>query len=176
MRHGWAKWLMLVALVGTMAVAYTDVRRWPKNHELFNAVSAELPSGVTKALRDGADPNARLGLAGMRGGTAPYQHPLHLAVQRGNTGIVRLLLEAGADANRLDNDRRPLEIAAQFTRPTVAVALLEAGANPALVRPGLRDRLDEMVRGAGREDLLGAPIGTQLDGTSSKRKQEQLSQ
>lgn len=55
---------------------------------------------------------------------------LHMAVQRGNCDIIKMLLEAGADANQRDlgSGRSPLHLAVEGQRPEVVELLLSAGA------------------------------------------------
>ena len=64
--------------------------------------------------------------------TAPNRHgvtPLQVAIGEGNAGVVRRLLEAGADANKLDAaGESPLLLAARVGEPEVARALLAHGA------------------------------------------------
>jgi uncharacterized protein len=58
---------------------------------------------------------------------------LHYAAGDGNSGEVRRLLEAGADANHQDADGwSPLHFAAQVSSPECTDALLQSGANPSL--------------------------------------------
>eukprot|EP00740_Mantoniella_antarctica_P021007 CAMPEP_0198679328 /NCGR_PEP_ID=MMETSP1468-20131203/2517_1 /TAXON_ID=1461545 /ORGANISM="Mantoniella sp, Strain CCMP1436" /LENGTH=69 /DNA_ID=CAMNT_0044417869 /DNA_START=14 /DNA_END=220 /DNA_ORIENTATION=+ len=56
--------------------------------------------------------------------------PLQMATQNGHLTVVKVLLEAGADANKALNDGfTPLQVAAQCGHPAVVKVLLEAGAD-----------------------------------------------
>lgn len=59
--------------------------------------------------------------------------PLHAAAAGNHLGIVRLLLDAGADPNAVQSDSfRPLHSAAQNGNAAMVALLLERGADPAL--------------------------------------------
>lgn len=60
--------------------------------------------------------------------------PLTLAAQEGHEAIVEVLVNGGADVNRLDrNGRGPLHIAVQMNDPETVDVLLRASADPCLV-------------------------------------------
>ena len=107
---------------------------------LHDAVEAAVRGGRTPAqdashviqllLRAGADANARTHLG---------ESPLHIAASvptRNATDVapvIAALLEAGAEIDaRTEDGRTPLHAAIQTNRPAAVLALLEAGADPAL--------------------------------------------
>ena len=103
---------------------------------LFSAVAwTRDPAVVTVLLQAGADLHAS--------GEFWQYTPLHHAARSGTAGVVRTLLEAGADANARASDYKtdygwswtPLHLAAEHNPdPEVVAALLEAGAD--LSAPG----------------------------------------
>lgn len=63
----------------------------------------------------------------------PRSTPLHVAVNRGNTSIVKLLLANGAQVNiQNDNGDTPLHRAMKNRYIAIAKILLEAGADPSI--------------------------------------------
>ena len=81
---------------------------------------------VGRCLSEGADPNARDTLLWEK-------TPLHYAAIHSKTPeVVKALLDAGADLNARDENRRtPLHLAAGFNKtPEVVKVLLDADANP----------------------------------------------
>lgn len=75
-------------------------------------------------LNNGVDPNS------------PFQchapHPLRLAVLRGNSAILKLLVDSGANPNRYEDQISPLSLAVFRTKEVSALIikiLLDAGAN-----------------------------------------------
>ena len=59
---------------------------------------------------------------------------LHVAVNRGNVDMVRLLLDYKANVNMQDEDGdRPLHLCAFSSEPEVAALLIQHGANPNLM-------------------------------------------
>ncbi|MEM0914094.1 MAG: ankyrin repeat domain-containing protein [Planctomycetota bacterium] len=80
-------------------------------------------TAVASMIGRGADLDAR----GINGKT-----PLSLAATRGHATVARLLLNAGADPDRPEDDHRntaPLHLAATFDHVDVVVLLLDAGAD-----------------------------------------------
>ncbi len=129
---------MTVALSTVMfllGASYSEARRWPSNGALFAAISQNRPQALRRALESGADPNA------WHWGHAPFRRPLHLAARDGNPELVRALLEHGAEVDRPDMDRTPLEISASRHRLSAAEALLDSGADLRASRPTLISRL-----------------------------------
>lgn len=105
--------------------------------------------------------------------------PLHLAARQGHLEISRLLLEKGADPNRMQNTtaRTPLHLAVQHQHEQVTKLLLERGANPNLVaRYGKGETLAPLqlaARSGGGEiaRLLlryGARLGSRCSGCGSQ--------
>ena len=76
-----------------------------KSERLMDAVKENDEGRVEKELRTGANPNDP-----DQSGTAP----IHMAVAKGSTPLVKLLIEAGADVNlrMKDDDMTPLHCAA----------------------------------------------------------------
>ena len=71
----------------------------PTAAHLISAVSLSSPETVAFLLQHGADPNAVPAREGTKPGSPP---PLILATKRGDTTVMRLLLDAGADVNGQD--------------------------------------------------------------------------
>lgn len=87
------------------------------------AAFADDPSFLRAVLARGGDPNARNPVTG-----GP---PLTRAILGQNLEQVRLLLEAGADPDRADNNSdAPLHTAARTNAGAIILLLLEAGASP----------------------------------------------
>lgn len=94
-----------------------------KNHELHKAVKTG-HEGLSDYCLIGADVNAE----GWLGRTA-----LHIAARRGceYEGVVRLLLERGADVNKIDDlGMTALQMAAEWRSERVVRLLLERGQIP----------------------------------------------
>jgi ankyrin repeat protein len=72
--------------------------------------------------------------------------PLHVAVAEGQTDIVRVLAEAGADLSaRTEHRRTPLHVALEF-RPDLVPLLLEVGAVVDAPSAAYLDEVDELTR------------------------------
>lgn len=86
--------------------------------EMLAAIHAHDAPRLRTILQDGANANRK----------AP-EYPLVLAVQEGDLTVLQWLLEAGAEVNvRNQSDKTPMDIALDSERPSVALALLRAGA------------------------------------------------
>jgi len=73
------------------------------------------------------DRGARVDAADAEGST-----PLHLAVKKGRTDMIRFLLQKKADPNAKDTKgRTPLDLAREYSYPALATLLETAGAKPA---------------------------------------------
>lgn len=108
-------------------------------------VNLRLPSGRTllheptlsadtakKMIEAGADIHAKVSKTDTqdRGGQVKGESPLHSAVKSGNTELVKVLIEAGADVNARDqNKSTPLLEAAAKKNARAANMLIEAGAD-----------------------------------------------
>lgn len=149
------------------------------SRRLLDAAAAGDPAAVVAALRDGAPPN---GLA--RAGTIVGESPLVLAIKGDHLEVIEALLAGGADPEEGGQSFRPLAWAARRGNAKACELLLAAGALPrnpdrpdtilqhaaigrdlAVVRlladaglrgvaPGFAERLEEMARSAGDEELL----------------------
>jgi hypothetical protein len=112
-----------------------------------NATTGNL-EGVEACLRMHAEPNVP---------DANGETPLHLAARHGHPGIVRRLIEAGADT-ALGNPRgeTPLHVAAQHKRAQCCLELMAAGADPGQLDNAGR-KPGDMHRGRekGREQIHG---------------------
>ena len=91
----------------------------------YDAIHFNDSSAVQDCIDNGSDVNADLDI---NGGWSPLQ----LAAARRNVGIVKMLLENGADVDATDNGNRytPLHWAIEDGSPDIAEALLLAGADP----------------------------------------------
>ena len=110
--------------------------RWTPDLRADNVAIAKL------LIENGADIEGIGGYAWSSGG-----RPLHIAANHNNVGVIRLLLEAGADPNALARDRTPLQWAvSQGVRVTAGAAeLIDRGADYNLLdlaRLKLLDRLE----------------------------------
>ena len=116
-RRGWS-------FAAVFAIAILAGAAPPGDEALLDAAHRGDVAAVRAALRDGADPNAAQG----DGLTA-----LHLAAERGNLEIARLLIGARADVHARSRlgAYTPLHLAAGGAHAEVARALLDAGADPA---------------------------------------------
>ncbi|GKY98715.1 hypothetical protein MPSEU_000827800 [Mayamaea pseudoterrestris] len=78
--------------------------------------------------------------------------PLHYAIRRGNTAAVKLLLEAGANANLLGGDDRqsPMSMAQDVEDDDIVQLLLEFGAK----REARKDKTELFGRVAATEDTI----------------------
>ena len=137
---------------------------------LHQAVSREDAASVGVELGKGVDPNRK---------NRDNLTPLHLAARQGHLEIARLLLEKGADPNRMQDTtaRTPLHLAVQHQHEQVTRLLLERGANPNLVaRYGKRETLVPLQLAARSGDgeiarlLLryGARLGGRCSGCGSQ--------
>lgn len=97
-------------------------RSMNSRERLWWAVSENIPELVKRSIYEGGDINTPRedGLTS-----------LHLAAARGFTQIVIMLLEAEANPNAMDDEKRtPLSYAIEAGHTEVAVQLLDYGANP----------------------------------------------
>ena len=101
---------------------------------------------VRKLLEAGADPNDKPG-------NKDSEMPLHAAAASGHIPMVKLLLQYGANVNRMRNDRTPLDVAIEKKRLPMIKFLLKAGAN--VNAKGLLTPLVRAVDG-GRTDIVRA--------------------
>jgi ankyrin repeat protein len=69
---------------------------------LADAVCAGRAKVVEVLLQAGANPNVSIG-GYPNLGSGGYTYPLHLACRSGHPGIVKLLIDAGADVNQLNS-------------------------------------------------------------------------
>ncbi len=89
--------------------------------ELFAAVAMDSLEGARRAIGQGADPNAIVGVE--------QRFPLASAVLANRSAMVRLLLRAGADPSQRDAaGRTPLIMSASVGSAEIAKALLACGA------------------------------------------------
>jgi len=93
--------------------------------QIFHAVMAGDLESVSKALDDGADPEAKTNVPGMSGLT-----PLMIAADRGLYDIASLLLDRGANPNAMTTERvyTPLVWAVKGEEENTIALLLERGA------------------------------------------------
>lgn len=94
--------------------------------DLISAVAANNVTGVSRALREGADPNAV-------DDPAPYRRrpALSIAAKAGSTQIVKLLLDAGASPDVAEwSEWTALRAAASHGHADVVAMLLDRGADP----------------------------------------------
>lgn len=114
------------ALISAAAVCVPVLPREPAADPvlqgvLLRAIAMDSLDAARQAVRQGADPNARLGSA--------QRFPLCVAVQADRPGMVRLLLRAGAQPNVRDaQERTPLMMAARIGSTAMAKALMAHGA------------------------------------------------
>lgn len=83
--------------------------------------------------------------------------PLHAASQLGFAGIVKSLVEVGADVNAVDPDDgiTPLHLAALFNHLVIADILLKNGANPTLKTTGLfSETVEELATACDHGEMI----------------------
>lgn len=110
-----------IAISLSLAAAGSDAA----SDRLDRAVSQRDAALVRVELDKGVDPNRK---------NPDKLTPLHLAARQGHLEISRLLLEKGADPDRMQDTtaRTPLHLAVQHQHEQVTKLLLERGANPNL--------------------------------------------
>ena len=118
--------LALVVLTAQAPPATAPAAQAPNalTEQLWDAARAGDVAGVTRALEQGADVNAK----SRYGATA-----LTFAADKGHVEVVRLLLDRGADANAQDTfyKMRAIDMAVSNNHTAVAVLLLERGSRGA---------------------------------------------
>jgi ankyrin repeat protein len=112
---------LVVTVVGITGLAFLLASRFETNPLLKAAKSGDLIQ-VKKFISE--NPNL------VHSRTLMGDTPLILAVESGNSNVVAVLIEAGADVNAKDDSRiTPLHWAAFYGRVTIAEMLLKAGAD-----------------------------------------------
>ncbi len=120
---------------------------------------------LTIAEASGADEIAAM--LRKAGATANLSDRLHEAIEAGNLEAVRRLIAEGADVNGFDTDfyETPLMAALRHRRLEILVALLQAGADPAVEATGFDNAGETAIVVAARADspwavrtLLGATV------------------
>ena len=120
---------MLLVGVGAALVAISACDQQPPDSPLIQAARAGSLDTITRLLDSGADVNLP-GPTGDDWDATPLQH----AILARQSGAVRLLLDRGADPNRVGsvNAPAPLLLAAGDPDPTFVNLLLAHGADPAI--------------------------------------------
>jgi ankyrin repeat protein len=137
-------WLVLMGILGFAMTVSPKRRRWRKRLLLVIA-GIWLVSGVVflsgfcnrkllfKAIKSGESEQVRklisenpklIDARAVMGKTA-----LHLAVESGNSNMVALLVEAGAEVNAKGDSVTPLHLAAFYGNAPIAETLIKAGAH-----------------------------------------------
>jgi ankyrin repeat protein len=116
-------------LLGAALLAVVACQEPPPDSPLIQAARAGSLESITRLLDSGANVNEP-GPTGDDWDATPLQH----AILARQPGAVRLLLERGADPNRVasPNAPAPLLLAAGDTDPTFVNLLLDHGADPAV--------------------------------------------
>lgn len=129
---------------------------------ITEAIRERDAAGVAAALAAGAD---------ARGVDAEFRMPLvTLAALVGDTGVMRVLLDAGADANALGSDgRTPLHAAAFAGRLPIVRLLLDAGADPTRRGPEGASPLDSTKADAGTIAFIAGLLRVDLAAPESLR-------
>lgn len=141
-----------VAALGALVNGGADPDAQDENG--FTALMVAAREGQAEAVLEllvaGADPNHEAAATGNR------LTPLHLAAMGGDPAIVRTLVEHGARLDATDRDgRTPALRALDEGHVDCAVALIELGADPALVAEG-GDSVVSVARAHGIAPLLAA--------------------
>jgi ankyrin repeat protein len=120
------RFLLLLGLVGALVIVGACTKQPPES-PLIQAARTGALHTITALLDSGADVNLRAP-TGDDWDATPLQH----AILARQPGAVRLLLERGADPNRVAsaNAPTPLLLAAGDTDPTFVNLLLAHGADP----------------------------------------------
>lgn len=103
---------------------------------LMAAASMGDLTGVEEALADGENINAK---------DSEGADALMYAIYSGNTDVITALLDAGADANTLDDYDTALAVAVLYDDYESALLLVENGADPALPGPDGSSAMDYMA-------------------------------
>ena len=119
-RLHWRRRLLIIIVATWLVVAGFFVPNLFKTRSIFRAVKSGEPEQVRKLISE----NPKL----IQSKTLMGKTPLHLAVESGNTTMVALLLEAGADVNVRGDSVTPLHLAAFYGNAQISEALLKAGA------------------------------------------------
>ncbi len=121
---------------------------------LFGAIAADRDYVVGKLLEAGADPNQRFGEE-----AALHQAvgaPVDMRPEECAAEMVRVLLDAGADANARDGAGvTPLHHAAHQGRVDCLKLLLAAGADPEMADNAGRRPADEAAHGPAHDEISG---------------------
>src|SRR5256885_8196726 len=125
--------VMLIAGIGAALFVAAACDRQPHDSPLIRAARTGSLDTITRLLDSGADVNLP-GPTGDDWDATPLQH----AILARQPGAVRLLLDRGADPNRVagPNAPAPLLLAAGDTDPTFVNLLLAHGADPAIEGEG----------------------------------------
>ena len=92
------------------------------------ALDVELVKHIDALLKSGANPNVTFETGNRDRGAVDDMTPLRLSVVHGHTDLVRLLLQAGAEANTQDKDgMTALHLAADEGYTSIVALLLEKG-------------------------------------------------
>ena len=103
---------------GADATATDTADRTPGDYARLKGNTACMQQMAIEALR-------------LRGCTAKYEEALQLAITEGDTPMLRLLIDAGADMEKPDKAGWPaLHLAVKHNKPTCIDYLLHGGANP----------------------------------------------
>lgn len=132
-----AIWSIVIAalLFGGAAIIWFGFKKPGsiQDKDLIEASRSGDYEGAKRALEAGANVNFREGKAFFDGAKASFESgytALHYAAERGNTKIVQLLVENGADINaKNDFGNTPLLLAINFSMKDTVVYLLANGAD-----------------------------------------------
>jgi ankyrin repeat protein len=164
------------------------------NNQLIEAIVAKNVSEVDRLLKAGANPNARftehsnqaiiLLLKGISISMYDGVSPLFVAAKQGNRDIVQLLINAGANLDKVGSFNSPLHVAIKSNHNEIVDLLIASGANVNIQEEfeltplhiassqGQLSIVDKLIKAGAQVDLLSVEGETALELAYSEDQDE----